>query len=216
MKLYGYWRSSASWRARIGLAWKEIPYEYVPVHLLREGGEQHGDAHRARNPMRQVPTLEWTEGGETFRVSQSMAILEYLEDRYPERPLLPKTPFLRAKARQLAEIVNSGIQPLQNLSVLARLDAHGVDKAAWLSEWIGRGLNALETAAREVSGKYSVGDDVSIADACLVPQMYAARRFGVDLEPYPTLRAIEAACEALPAFRAAHADSQPDAPESKP
>ncbi len=208
MKLHGYWRSSASWRVRIALAWKDLAYDYVPVHLVRGGGEQHAQGYRASNPMRQVPLLALDGGVE---LSQSLAIIEYLEERHPAPGLLPADPIARARARQLAEIVNSGIQPLQNLAVLQHLDTLAVDRNAWAVHWISRGLEALESLAKTTAGRYAVGDAVSIADLCLIPQLYSSRRFPVDLAPYPTLLRIEAACAELPAFQAAHADRQPDA-----
>ncbi len=213
MRLYNYWRSSASWRVRIALAWKGIPYEYVAVNLVRDGGEQKAEAHRARNPMMQVPTLAWEEGGATRQLSQSLAILEYLEERWPERPLLPRDPYLRAKARQLAEVVNSGVQPLQNLEPqrYVREELKG-DAAAWTRHFIERGMAALEAEARETAGRYLVGDEVSFADLCLVPQMFATRRFAGDAGAYPTLLRVEAACLELEAFRAAQPERQPDAP----
>lgn len=207
MKLYGYWRSSASWRVRIALNLKGLAYEYVPVHLLREGGEQHAEAHRSRNPMRQVPVLEL----EGRQLGQSMAILEFLEERHPSPALLPADPFARARVRQLAETINSGIQPLQNLSVLQHVKATGGDEKAWAVHWITRGMDALEAMARESAGRFLFGDQVTFADVCLVPQLYATRRFPIDVERFPTLLRIEKACAELPAFQAAHADRQPDA-----
>jgi maleylpyruvate isomerase len=213
LRLHNYWRSSASWRVRIGLNLKRLQFEYLPVHLLQDGGQQHSEAYRALNPMRTVPTLEWTEEDDTVRrLSQSLPILEYLEARVPSPSLFPKDLYLQAKARMLAEMVNSGIQPLQNLSVLQRLKNElKVDDKAWGAYWNVRGLEALEAAVKATAGRYCVGDEVSLADICLVPQLYGARRFAVDLTPYPTLLRIEAACNELPAFQAAHPDRQPDA-----
>ncbi len=212
MKLYGYWRSSASWRVRIALNLKGLAYTYEAVHLLKDGGQQHADAYRALNPMRTVPTLEFEEGGAMRRLSQSLAILEYLEERYRTPALLPAEPYLRARVRMFSEMVNSGIQPLQNLSVLQRLKNElKQDDKAWGAYWNTRGLTALEVAVKETARTYSVGDTVSFADICLVPQLYGARRFEVDLTPYPTLLRVEAACNELPAFQAAHPDRQPDA-----
>ena len=211
MKFYGYWRSSASWRVRIALQLKGLSYDYVPVHLLEGGGQQHGDAHRSRNPMRQVPVLEVEAGGATHLLGQSMAILEYLEETYPTPPLLPRDPFARAKARQIAEAINSGIQPLQNLSVLQHLKSLGADDQAWGRHWVGRGLEAVETLVRGSAGTFCVGDEPTFADCCLVPQLYAARRFALEIERFPTLLRIEQTCAALPAFQRAHASAQPDA-----
>ena len=209
MKLYSYWRSSSAWRVRTGLAWKGIPYTYEAVHLLKE--HQHQETYRGKNPMGFVPMLEWEEGGTPRRLTQSMAILDYLEQRFPAPPLLPADPFLRARARQLAEMVNSGIQPFQNLSTLGYIKSIGVDDRAWIQHFLPRGLTALERVVQETAGKFCVGDAPSFADVYLVPQLYGARRFKIDLAPFPTLVRIDAACEALPAFQAAHPDRQPDA-----
>lgn len=212
MKLYSYWRSSCSWRVRIALNLKGLAYTYEAVHLLKDGGQQNTEAYRAVSPLRTVPTLELEEGGVVRRLSQSLAILEYLEERYRTPALLPADPLLRARARMLSEMVNSGIQPLQNLSVLqlVKSELKGDDKA-FAAHWNMRGLAGLEAAVKETAGTYCLGETVSFADIFLVPQLYSARRFGVDLTPYPTLTRIEAACEKLPAFQAAHPDRQPDA-----
>ena len=212
MKLYSYWRSSCSWRVRIALNLKGLAYTYEAVHLLKDGGQQNAEPYRALNPMRTVPTLELEEGGQVRRISQSLAILEYLEERYRTPALLPEEPWLRARARMLAEMVNSGIQPLQNLSVLQFVKGElKADDKAFAAHWNARGLAALEAVVKETAGTYCLGEQVSFADICLVPQLYGARRFAVDLTPYPTLLRIEAACNNLPAFQAAHADRQPDA-----
>ncbi|WP_338863697.1 maleylacetoacetate isomerase [Myxococcus stipitatus] len=213
LRLHSYWRSSASWRVRLGLNLKGLSYEYAAVHLMKDGGQQNSPEYRAVNPMRTVPTLEWTEAdGTPLRLSQSIAILEFLEERIPSPALLPKDAYLRARVRMVAEGVNSGIQPLQNLSVLQRIksELNGDDKA-WAAHWNMRGLEALESLVKPTAGRYCVGDAVTLADVCLVPQLYGARRFGVDVSAYPTLLRIEAACAELPAFQAAHPDRQPDA-----
>jgi maleylpyruvate isomerase len=212
IKLYSFWRSTCSWRVRIALAHKGIAYEYVPVHLARDGGEQNTERYRSLNPMRTVPMLELEEGGKPHRLSQSLAILEFLEERYPEPPLLPKGALDRAFARMLAEVVNSGIQPLQNRSVnLLVKDGLKGDEQAWSQHWISRGLEALERLISERGDRFCVGDTVSIADVCLIPQLQNGRRFGVDLAPFRTLTRIEAACQQLPAFQQAHPGRQPDA-----
>jgi maleylpyruvate isomerase len=217
VKLYNYWRSSSSWRVRIALAHKGLDYEYVPVNLIRDGGEQHKDIYAGLNPMHEVPTLTFEEGGRTVVLAQSMAILEYLEERFPTPSLLPRDPVQRGKVRQLANMVNAGIQPLQNLAVLIHVEqALRADKNAWAAHWIERGLHALEQEARRLAGKALVGDAVSFADVCLVPQLAAARRFGVALDALPTLLRIESNLAALPAFQKAHADRQMDAPAPAP
>lgn len=210
LTLYAYWRSSASWRVRIGLQLKDVPHRIVPVHLVRDGGEHRQDAHTARNPMQQVPVLE-VDGEPPLRLTQSLAILTWLDATHPDPPLWPADPVARAHAVEFAEIVNAGIQPLQNLSMLQTLERLGADKIAWGREVIDTGLQALQSRASGVSGRFMVGDQVSVADLCLVPQLYNARRFGVDLSALSLLTRIEAACEELPAFAAAHPDRQPDA-----
>jgi len=213
VKLYSYWRSGSSWRVRIGLHLKGLPFEYAAVNLVQDGGEQFGPAHRARNPMGQVPVLEWEEGGVVRQLAQSLAILELLEELHPQPALLPADRFLRAQARMLAEHVNSGIQPFNNQATLKHLKGlvPGGDRP-WAAFWIERGLRGLEAAVQPTAGTFCVGQAPTIADCCLVPQLYSARRFGVELAPFPTLTRIERACEALPAFQAAHPDRQPDAP----
>jgi maleylpyruvate isomerase len=211
-RLYSYWRSGSSWRVRIGLALKGLAYEYRAVNLA-QGGEQFSEGHLQRNAMGQVPVLEWTEGSEVRRLAQSLAILELLEERHPEPALLPRDRYLRAQARMLAEHVNSGIQPFNNQATLKHVKALVPEgDRAWAAYWIGRGLQGLERAAQPWAGRFLVGDAPTTADCCLVPQLYSARRFGVDLAPFPTLTRVEVACEALPAFAAAHPDRQPDSP----
>lgn len=208
LRLYGYWRSSSSWRVRIALSWKGVDWESEAVHLRR--GDHLGAEHEARNAMRQVPWLEIAPGR---GLGQSMAILEWLEETHPAPPLLPRDPWLRAKARQLAEMVNSGIQPLQNLAVLRKVKHdYGGDADAWARDWIAPGLAALERETRALAGTFCVGDEPSFADVYLIPQLFNARRYGVDVSEtgYPTLLRIEAACGELPAFATSHPDHQPD------
>ncbi len=212
LRLYAYWRSSSSWRVRIGLALKGLPYEVAVVNL--RAGEQHSEAHRARSPLGQIPVLEVEEGGRTVRLVQSMAILEWLEERHPAPPLLPPDLDGRARVRALAEHVNSGIQPLQNALVLKMLKERlpGYE-GEWVRFHIARGLAALEGAVNDGgAGRFCHGDAPGLADCYLVPQLYHARRHGVDVAPCPTLRRIEAACLALAPFQAAQPERQPDAP----
>jgi maleylpyruvate isomerase len=213
VKLYSYWRSSSAWRVRIGLGLKRLECEIVPVHLLRTGGEQFRPEFLALNPLAQVPVLEVPgvgPAGGAFYLTQSMAILEYLEEIHPSPPLLPRDPLLRARARQLAEVVNSGTQPMQNLRLQNALRAAGVDPRPLVKEFNELGLAALEGLSAPTAGRYLLGDDVTLADVMLVPQLYGARRNGVDVEAFPTLRRVERACEVLPAFVAAHPDAQSD------
>ena len=212
LRLYSYWRSSSAWRVRIALALKGLGHELVPVNLGAQ--EQFQDAHLARSPMGQVPVLEVVEGGRTLRLPQSMAILEWLDERFTDPPLLPADLDGRARVRALAEHVNSGIQPMQNALVLRLLreKVPGWDRE-WARTFIARGLDALERAVADGgAGRFCHGDAPGLADCYLVPQLYNARRFGVDVAPYATLRRVEEACAALAPFQAAHPDRQPDAP----
>lgn len=212
MKLYSYWRSSASWRVRIALHYKGLPFEYVPVQIVSR--EQASRDYAAKNPMQQVPTIELDDDGRTIHLAQSLPIIEYLEERWPSPALLPKARVARARVRQLAECVNAGIQPFQNLPLLKIVkEQFGGDATAFAGSYNQKGLVALEALARETAGRFLVGDEPSLADVCLIPQLYSARRFQVDVQPFSTLTRVEAACAALPAFAAAHPDRQPDAPK---
>ena len=210
ISLYSYFRSSCAWRVRIALALKGLSFELFPVHLMRDGGEQHRPEFHKQNPLEQVPVLEVNLGSTLFRLTQSMAILEYLEELYPNPALLPEGAEQRARVRQLSEVINSGIQPLQNLRLQQELRSHGVDPTPLVQGFIQRGLEALEHIARGSASRYMVGNQVTFADAFLVPQLGVARRMQVNVEAYPLLRRIERECEALEAFQAAHPEQQPD------
>mmetsp|Transcript_5384 Transcript_5384/g.8456 ORF Transcript_5384/g.8456 Transcript_5384/m.8456 type:complete len:238 (+) Transcript_5384:58-771(+) len=209
--LYSYWRSSCSWRVRIALHMKKVDFDYKAIHLVKSGGEQLMDDYVAMNPMKEVPTLKI---GDT-NLGQSMAILSYLDEKYPCPALLPTEPIKRAKARQLAEIISTGTQPVQNLRVLVHYKkSHGGDdekKMAWGKYWIEYGLKAFEKEVASTAGKYCVGDEVTTPDLCLVPQLYNARRFKCDLEQFPLCLKIEAELMKLQAFKDAAPDQQPDA-----
>lgn len=211
LKLYSYWRSSASYRVRIALNLKGVTYETLPVHLLKDGGQQRSEAYRALNPQARVPLL--VEGD--FRLSQSLAILEYLESRHPDPQLLPQEPRRRAEVQAFCQAIAADIQPLQNLSTLQYLTKHFAaseeQKAAWLRHWIETGLAALERQFGQAGTRFVFGDSPTLADCVLVPQMYAVRRFACDAGRFPRLAAVSAHCESLPAFQAAHPDRQPDA-----
>ncbi|MEE7547889.1 maleylacetoacetate isomerase, partial [Xanthomonas sp. Kuri4-1] len=202
LELYSYWRSSAAYRVRIGLNLKGLAYALHPVHLVREGGEQHAPAYARLNPQHLVPTLR---DGDAV-VTQSLAILEYLEERFPGDPLLPPDPVGRARVRALAQLVACDIHPLNNLRVSQYLEREGGLAAAaredWMRHWIRAGFEALETllAGHAGTGRFCHGDAPGLADCCLVPQLYNARRFGLPLAAYPTLLRVEAACLALDAF----------------
>ena len=211
MKLYNYYRSSASYRVRIGLALKGLSYEYVAVNLVKHGGEQHSDEHRTRNLMEQVPVLEIEDHGRTVLLTQSVSILEYIDERYPEPAFFPSDPLSRAAVRKCVEIINSGIQPLQNLKALEEIRKLGGDEKAFARGANERGLAALESEAEKSSGAFLVGDKLTLADIFLVPQMYSARRLNVDVAPFPNLVRIDQTVLAIPALAAAHPERQPDA-----
>lgn len=211
IKLWSYWRSSCAYRVRIALGLKGLEFEYAAVHLLQGGGQQHRPEFVAKNPARQVPVLELDDDGRTIRLVQSIAIIEYLEERFPEPPLLPALARDRAHVRALGELVNSGIQPLQNTSTFDQLKKHGIATEAWARHFIEKGLTALEQLAAPRAGAFLFGDKPSLADAYLVPQLYNARRWSVPLDAFPTLTRAEANAQALPAFRAAVPEAQPDA-----
>ena len=209
--LRSYWRSSCSWRVRIALNLKGVEYETVAVHLVEGGGQQHHAEHRNLNPMRELPVLLVDDQP----IAQSLAIIEYLEETYPEPSLLPQASLDRARVRQMAEVINSGIQPIQNLRVMQRLgsafDLPKADQIEWSKEWIEFGFEGLHRLVERYGGRFSFGEQVTYADLCLIPQLYNARRFAVDLERFPRLLEIEAELQGLPAFVAAHPDQQPDA-----
>ncbi|MFC3551464.1 maleylacetoacetate isomerase [Lysobacter cavernae] len=214
LRLYSYWRSSAAYRVRIGLNLKGLAYETVPVHLVRDGGEQHGAAFRAANPQGLVPVLQ--HGDRVLR--QSLAILEYLDETWPEPALLPAAAYDRQRTRALAQNVACDIHPLNNLRVLQYFErtwhVPQPERDEWVKHWVGEGFTAIEAmlCGDAGRGRYCVGDTPTLADCCLVPQLYNARRFGVALETFPTLLRIEQACLALPAFDAARPERQPDCP----
>ncbi|MFC2974817.1 maleylacetoacetate isomerase [Azotobacter bryophylli] len=213
MNLYSYFRSSAAYRVRIALNLKGLTYRTLPVHLLRDGGEQHRPAYRAVNPAGLVPALE--DRGHTL--TQSLAILEYLEEQYPQTPLLPQGSADRARVRAIAQSIACEIHPLNNLRVLQYLSGTlGLgeeQKNAWYRHWVGEGLGAVERllADDRRTGAFCHGDRPTLADCCLVPQVFNARRFGCELDAMPTILAIVARCQSLEAFQRAAPEHQPDA-----
>ena len=213
MKLYTFFRSSASYRVRIALNLKALTYEQVPIHLRRGGGEQFSATYKSINPQALVPALE--DAGRI--VTQSLAIMEYLEERYPKPPLLPADPADRGVVRSMALIIACEVHPIQNLRVLVHLKNNlkqsDDDLNFWARHWIDLGLSAFEqiVVSSPKQSRFCFGDTPTLADICLVPQLANARRFGCDLSAYPTLLQIEKACSALPAFADAAPEKQPDA-----
>lgn len=214
LTLYGYWRSSAAYRVRIALNLKGLAYEQVPVHLVKDGGQQHSAAYKALNPQELLPLLV-DEGHGGVKIAQSLAILEYLDEVFPETPLLPRDPLLRAQVRVLALHIACDLHPLNNLRVLQYLSGElGVSDAAkdaWYRHWLHSGLAAVETGLAPFDGGLSLGEQPGYLEACLIPQLYNARRFNCDLAAYPRTLAMAARCDALPAFKQAAPGMQPDA-----
>lgn len=213
MKLYTFFRSSASYRVRIALNLKGLSYEQAPVHLRRGGGEQLTAAYRAINPQALVPALE--DGGRVL--TQSLAIIEYLEEKHPHPALLPRDPADKAYVRSMAMVIACEVHPIQNLRVLnhVKKEYGQTDEQVnrWAQHWIDLGLSALEQmiAAQSKRGKFCFGDSPTLADICLVPQLGNARRYGCDLAKYPAILEIENNCMALAAFADAAPEKQPDA-----
>ncbi|SDI44814.1 maleylacetoacetate isomerase [Pseudomonas panipatensis] len=207
MDLYTYYRSTSSYRVRIALALKGLDVQQLPVNLLQ--GEQNQPAYRALNPQGRVPTLRSDEGE---LLIQSPAIIEYLEERYPQPPLLPAEPLARARQRGVAALIGCDIHPLHNVSVLNRLRQLGVDEDgvnAWIGHWIGEGLTAVEALIGDQGFCFGAP---GLADVYLLPQLYAARRFTVDLSAFPRILRVERLALEHPAFRQAHPDAQADKP----
>ncbi len=212
MKLYTYCRSSAAYRVRIALGLKGLDYTPEFIDLRKDGGQQLSQSYRAKNPTALVPTLETDDGA---LIAQSLAIIEWLEETHPTPPLLPRDPLLRAKVRATALVVACDIHPLDNLRVLQYLkramDQPDQARDEWYAHWVGEGLAALEVMLRGEAGPFCFGPTPTLADICLVPQMANARRFNCPVDGYPTLLCAEAAAQALPAFRNAAPENQPDA-----
>jgi len=215
MKLFGYWRSSAAYRVRIALHLKNISCESITVHLVKNGGEQHSDEYTSLNPTHLVPTLvdDSVEGG--LVLNQSMAILDYLDNKYPESPLYPENIIDKAKVQALSFDIACEIHPVNNLRIqqylVKELDVDDANKLAWSHHWMNVGFTAFEQQLQKTSGKFCFGDQITIADLCLVPQVYNANRFKVDMSEFPLINAIVERCNQLPAFIKALPENQEDA-----
>lgn len=212
--LCGYYRSSAAYRVRIALNIKGLDYEYLPVNLMPGVSEQQSESYLAVNPQGRVPFYS----DDQVAIGQSPAILDYLEERYPQTPLMPTDLAARALVRQLSNLVACDIHPLNNLSVLQTLKQNfGANDAAvnrWYHRWVLDGFKAFEVLAAKTAGTYCFGDNVTMADIYLVPQVWNARRFGVPLDDFPTIVRVDAACNELDSFSLAAPEQQPDAPQA--
>lgn len=213
LRLYSFWRSSAAYRVRIALGLKELSYEVEPVHLLKDGGKQHTPEFNELNPQEFVPVL--IHGNRVLR--QSMAIMEYLDDVWSDNPLLPPVARDAQRARAIAQMIACDIHPLNNLRVMQYLEsqfkADQAQKDQWMKHWITAGFDAVEKvlAGNPSTGSFCEGDIPTMADCCLVPQVYNAERFKVSMKPYPTIQRINKECLELEAFKQAHPSTQPDA-----
>lgn len=211
MKLYGYFRSSAAYRVRIALNLKGLEAEQIPVHLVNNGGEQYSEAYRQVNPSELVPAL--TEGD--FTLTQSISIMEYLDEKFTETALLPQDIQQRARVRAFSLSIACDIHPLNNLRVLqyltGRLGVSDEQKTEWHQHWVITGFKAIEEQLANSNGKFCFGDQPTLADCCLIPQVYNALRFNMDLSAYPKIQSIYAHCNTLPAFQNAAPEAQADA-----
>lgn len=210
LTLYSFWAATAPYRVRIGLALKGLDFDIVPVDL--RAGDQHGEAYRARNPQGLAPALDTGSGD---LLTQSLAILEWLEDTHPEPPLLPPDALGRARVRAMAAIVACDIHPLNNLRVHQALQGLGVGRdavTAWSARWVSDGFDALEAMVARHGGAFAYGDVPGLADCLLIPQVYAAARYDLDMNRWPALKAVADRAAGHPAFEAAHPRNQPGAP----
>jgi maleylacetoacetate isomerase len=214
LQLYNYFRSSASYRVRLGLHAKGLPFEYIPVHLIKNQGEQFSETYKGLNSLSQVPTLIHQSSAGSKVLSQSVAILEYVEEVFPEFPLLPNDPFLRAKIREFCETINSLAQPMGNLGTLQYLEKnHRFDsqmKTDWIHFWNIKALHHLEGLCQKFHGRFCFENQFTLAECFLLPQLFTARRFKVDLSAFPTLLKVEMNCKDLDFSQKAHPEKQID------
>jgi maleylacetoacetate isomerase len=214
IKLYGYWRSSATYRLRIVLNLKDIEYEYIPVHLVKNGGEQHQQNYRSLNPTELVPTL--IDDDYDLVLNQSMAIIEYLDERYPAiNRLLPVDSADKVRVRALSQDIACDVQPITNLRIVQylknELSLPDIEQQRWLVHWIEKGLRSVEKRLRYTAGQYCFANEITMADVCLVPQVYNALRYSIDLNAFPLIKQIYQNCNKLSAFDAAKPENQIDA-----
>ncbi|WP_416305568.1 maleylacetoacetate isomerase [Neptunicella sp. SCSIO 80796] len=214
LKLYGYWRSSATYRVRIALNLKQLDYEIIPVHLVQDGGQQHSKNYQGLNPAELVPTLY--DDDEDIILNQSLAIIEYLDERYEQGTnLLPPHSLERARVRTLAYDIACDIQPLANLRVMNYIGEHyqleQEGKFEWARHWMQKGMQGIEKRLQKTATDYCFGFDLSLADVCLIPQVYNANRVGLDMSAFPVIDRVYQNCISLPAFAKAIPENQPDA-----
>ncbi|GIU51006.1 maleylacetoacetate isomerase [Shewanella sairae] len=214
-QLFGYWRSSAAYRVRIAMNLKSLVAEQVSVHLVKDGGEQHSDAYVSLNAQELVPSLVINQAGKQRVLTQSLAIIEYLDEAYPDVALLPADLFDKSIVRAMAMLIACEVHPLNNLKVLqyltGELNVDNDNKQAWYHHWLNEGFSALEKQLEQHSGTFCFGDSPTLADICLVPQVYNAKRFELDMSPYPNIERVNAHCLTLPAFINAVPENQADA-----
>ena len=214
--LYSYFRSSASYRVRIALHLKGVDFEYRSIHLLKDGGQQHDESYLRLNPMGQVPCFIHNNAS----LGQSMAIIDYVDQKWGGPPLFPRDPWERAQIIEICELVNSGIQPLQNIGVSKKLrtqfNTGNDDITQWNHFWISKGLAAIERRLEQTAGRFSFGGQVTAADAFIIPQVFSSMRFGVSVDNYPTISKINKNCMELAEFQKAAPNQQPDTPQSSP
>ena len=194
---------------RIALNLAGLEVEQVPIHLVKNGGEQHSQDYKKLNPLCQVPTLEM----DGLLLTQSVAIMEYIHDIHPEAQILPEDPAMKAKVRMITEMICSGIQPIQNLSVMQKHSGDQAERMAWSKYWITTGFRALEAVLEKTAGECCVGDKVTMADCCIVPQVFNAARFSVDMSQFPIIQKLNESLSSRPEFMAAHPTQQPDCPQ---
>ncbi len=205
-RLYHYWRSSSSWRVRWAFVLKQVPCEHTPIDLLKK--EQQSPEHLKRNPSGAVPVLEITDNKNKIigRIAESTAIIEWAEENFSEPKLLPGDSLRRARVRQLSQIINSGIQPIQNLKVQQFYSENKENQKEWSRHWIRKGLQVYEAIVKETAGKFSVGSEITMADLFLIPQCYNAERYEISLKEFPTIAKINANGLATESCKAAHPD----------
>lgn len=215
MKLYSYFRSSAAYRVRIALNLKKLEADIIPIHLLKNGGEQHSAAYRQINPSELVPALLEANAEQGFTLTQSLSILEYLDEKFTDTALLPKDIQQRALIRAFSQSIACDIHPLNNLRVLqylsAALEVSDKQKTAWYTHWVEVGFTGLEAQLKHSNGQFCFGNSASFADCCLIPQVYNALRFNIDLSAYPKIQSIYTHCNTLSTFQNAAPEAQADA-----